>query len=114
MAFKPQAEGVLAADGSEQIVAELTEAARLSGYISLSNMEAGDTVTLRQYVRLSDTWGKHAEENYSGPQNLPIIYFTSKEIASGLKVTLQQTAGLRTFPYKFVKEVVELMAHFSV
>ena len=109
MAFETHAEGTVTADGTEQAVMEITEAVRLSGYISLSNLQAGDTVVLRQYTKLFDTWEKYGEENYSGAQTIPIIYFTPKEIASSLRVTLQQTVGtMRNFQYKFIKEKASL------
>lgn len=107
MAFETHAEGTLGSDGTEQTVAEITEAVRLSGYISLANMQAGDTVVLRQYVKLFDTYERYAEDEYSDVQGSPMVYFTPKEISSGLKVTLRQTIGpSRNFSYKFIKEKV--------
>ena len=115
MALKVHAAGTLIADGSEQTVAEIAEATRLSGYVSLSKMALGDTVILRQYIKLSDTWEKYAEETYLDAQGIPMIYFTPKEVASSLKVTLEQTVGtFREFPFKFIKELEAIPATFSV
>ena len=115
MGFETFAEGTVTANGSEQTLAELTEAVRVSGYISLSQLQAGDTVVLRQYTKLFATWEKYNEESYSGAQANPVIYFTPKEIASSLKVTLQQTAGvLRAFSYKFIKEKASLEVKITI
>ena len=115
MAFETHAEGTITADGSEQIVAEITEAVRFSGYISLSNLQAGDTVVLRQYTKLFAVWEKYAEESYSGAQTTPVVYFAPKEIASSVRVTLQQTVGvLRSFSYKFIKEKASLEVKVTI
>jgi hypothetical protein len=105
--FESFAKGTLVADGSEQVVMEISEAARVSGYISLANMEAGDTVIIMQYVRLlNGEYKRYAAETYMGAQENPIVYITPKELASGMKVTLQQTSGTyKTFDYLFIKEV---------
>jgi hypothetical protein len=105
MAFETLAEGTLVADGTEQTITEASEAMRLSGYVSLSEIQAGDSIVLRQYVELSNTYKKYAEETYSGVQTNPVVYITPKESASRLKITLEQTAGAsRSFAYKFIKE----------
>lgn len=115
MGFETFAEGTLIANGAEQTVTEITEAVRFSGYISLSQLQAGNTVVLRQYIKLFAIWEKYNEEIYSGLQVNPIIYFTPKEIASSLKVTLQQTAGvLRAFSYKFIKEKASVAVTISI
>jgi hypothetical protein len=105
--FEPFAKGTLVANGSEQVVVEVSGPARVSGYISLANMEEGDTVIIRQYVKLLDgEYKRYASEPYTGVQENPIIYITPKELASAIKVTLQQTSGTyKTFDYLFIKEV---------
>jgi hypothetical protein len=104
--LKPFAKGTLVADGSEQVVMEISEAARVSGYISLANMEVGDTVVIRQYVKLlNGEYRRYAAEAYTGVQENPIVYITPKELASAIKLTLQQTSGTyKTFKYLFIKE----------
>jgi len=105
--FEPFAKGTLVADGSEQVVMEISGSVRVSGYISLANMEAGDTVVIRQYIRLlNGEYKQYASETYTGAQENPIVYITPKELASAIKVTLQQTSGTyKTFDYLFIKEV---------
>ena len=106
MGFQTHAEGTLTADGTEQVVSEISEVSRFSGYVSLAKMQAGDSVVIRQYTKLFATWEKYGEVTYSNAQAEPVIYFTPKEIASAIRVTLEQTAGpSRTFDYKFIKEV---------
>jgi lipopolysaccharide export system protein LptA len=108
MAFEIHTQGSITANGSEQTVTEISEATRISGYINLTNLQAGDTVVIRQYIKLFSSYQKYEEESYSDAQAKPIIYIRPKEIASGTKVTIQQTAGVfRDFEYKFIKEVVE-------
>jgi hypothetical protein len=97
--------GVLTADGSEQVVMEISEPARVSGYINLANMDAGDTVVIKQYVKLTEEYKRYASETYTGVQENPILYITPKELASAIKVTIQQTSGAyKTFEYLFIKE----------
>jgi len=104
--FETYASGTLIADGTEQIVSEISEPTKFSGYISLAQMQAGDIVKLRQYTKLFATWEQYAEEKYEDIQPSPVVYFTPKIIPSSLRVTLEQTAGImRTFDYKFMKEV---------
>lgn len=106
-------EGTLTADGSEQNVV-LDEPAGnpqrfLDGYIDLTNMASGDTVVIRQYMRIASAGGyvKYAEETYSGAQTLPLLHVVTKPGRYGIKVTLQQTAGTyRSFTYQFFRRRV--------
>lgn len=106
MSLEKHAAGTLTANGTEQMVTEIIEPSRFSGYISLAKMETGDTIVIRQYVRLlNGAYERYASETYSGVQDNPVLYFTPKEIASALRITLQQTAGtFKTFDYLFLKE----------
>jgi hypothetical protein len=106
--LEPFAKGTLIADGSEQVVMEISGSARVSGYISLANMEAGDTVVIRQYLKLlNGEYKRYATEPYTGVQENPIVYITPKELASATKVTIQQTSGTyKTFDYLFINEVI--------
>jgi predicted butyrate kinase (DUF1464 family) len=104
--FETYASGTLIADGTEQIVSEISEPTKFSGYISLAQMQAGDTVIIRQYAMMFAVYELYATETYVGAQPEPLVYVTPKEITSSLRVTLEQVAGvLRTFDYKFMKEV---------
>ncbi len=98
-------EGHLTADGTEQTLVEFTELGKMEGYVDLSNLTPGDTVILRQYQKVSAVYRQYAEESYSGVQALPAVYITPKSGKDGIKITLQQTAGiLRAFTYCFFKE----------
>jgi len=98
-------EGELMADGTEQVLVEITYLAKIMGYVDLSKMKDGDRVILRQYVKIGD-WKLYKKEEYAGKQIEPIIYITPKVSKKGVRVTLQQIAGIyRTFPYQFFKEV---------
>jgi hypothetical protein len=71
-------------------------------------MEAGDTVVIRLYVKLlNGEYRRYATQAYTGVQEDPIVYITPKELASAIKVTLQQTSGTyKTFEYLFINEVI--------
>jgi len=96
------AQGTLVANGSEQVLTLFTELGELNGYVDLSQMQAGDSVVIRQYTRIEGAFSQYAEESYTGAQALPSIFITTKPGDDGIRVTLQQTAGvLRQFNYKF-------------
>jgi len=99
-------EGTITADGTEQVVIEITELMNIEGYIDLSNLASGDTVIIRIYVKVKDggDYEKHAEETYSGAQTLPLLFIQPRPAKYGLKITLQQTAGTyRNYDYQFFK-----------
>jgi hypothetical protein len=103
----PLARGTLKADGSEQTLVEYKGVGKVYGSVDLQSMQAGDTVVLRQYVKVKDggEYKKYGQETYSGVQALPIIYFTPKATDVAIKITLQQTAGeFGSFDYNFMKE----------
>lgn len=105
MAFRTSARGELVADGSEQPVLEISKAGRFSGYVTLRNMLAGDTVVMKQYFKVGGQYDVYWAETYTGAQENPVQYVTPKESVSGMKVTLEQSAGtLRTFPFEFIVE----------
>jgi hypothetical protein len=112
-AFDTPIEGTLTADGTEQnlVLDEIpgNPPRFLDGYVDLSAMAEGDTVVIRQYVSLVTpvSYKKYAEETFSGPQALPLLYITTKTGRYGIKVTLQQTAGtFKTFPFQFFRRRV--------
>jgi len=101
--------GTLTADGLEQTVAELTVLGTLEGYIDLANMQAGDTVIIREYVRLKSggTYRLYASSTYSDAQSEPALHVVKLPTKYGVRVTLQQTAGVnRTYDYNFFREVI--------
>jgi len=78
----------------------------ICGYIDLANLEAGDTVALRLYarVRQNGSWRMYGQEVYTGVQGQPLIFITPKPETHGLRVTLQQTAGIpRIVDYEFFR-----------
>jgi hypothetical protein len=105
--LQPQSSGLITADGSEQTLLLFSGLGRISGNIDLSNMQAGDTVRIRQYLQVvaGGAWRRYWMETYSGVQTDPLVYITPKESDFNVRVTLEQTAGvLRTFEYNFIKE----------
>ena len=101
------AEGTITADGTEQTVIEASGIMNLEGYIDLSQMTNGDTVTLRRYVKIQKNteYKLHGEETYVGAQAQPLIRFPAIASYYGIKITLKQTSGTyKNFPYQFFKE----------
>ena len=103
----PLKSGNLHADGSEQTMLEYVGSGRITGYVDLSQMQAGDSITVRQYIRVlpGGSWSKYAEESYSPPYANNTLYVWPRECDYGMKITLQQTLGvLRSYPNNFVLE----------
>jgi hypothetical protein len=109
-AFDTPIEGSVTMDGTEKNVV-LDEVAGnpqrfLEGYIDLTPMASGDTIVIRQYMKITATGGyiKYAEETYSGAQSIPLLYIVTKPGRYGIKVTAQQTAGTyRSLTYQFFR-----------
>lgn len=102
------AQGIIEADGTEQVVVDVAGMLSLEGYIDLSEMEDGDAVVLKRYVRVSPDSGYalHAEETFVGRQLQPAVRFPPVAGYYGIRVTLRQTSGtFKRFPYIFFKEV---------
>jgi hypothetical protein len=109
-AFDTPIEGSVTMDGTELnvVLDEVTGNPQrfLEGYIDLSPMASGDTIVIRQYMKISATgdYVKYAEETYSGAQTLPLLYITTKSGRYGIKITAQQTAGTyRSLTYQFFR-----------
>ena len=99
---------VIIADGTEQTLLEYIGLGKISGNIDLSNIQVGDTVILKQYIQVTvgGGWKKYMSESYSGLQANPLVYITPKETDFGIKITLEQTAGvMRNYEYNFMKEI---------
>jgi len=112
-AFDTPIEGTVTMDGAEDVVVldEISGNPQryLEGYIDLSPMASGDTIVIRQYMKISPTgdYVKYAEETYSGAQNLPLLYITTKPGRYGIKITAQQTGGTyRTLTFQFFRRRV--------
>jgi len=102
-------EGEVVADGSEQTLVEVTDTApfKISGWISLSNMQDGDQVKITSYVKLCPDcgWEIFDTNTYSDSQDKPAVFHVEVSGKYGVKVTLQQTAGTyRSYRYLFVVE----------
>ncbi len=105
MGFRSIAEGSILADGSEQTILEVTQSGRFAGYVSLREMQAGDTVYLSQYVKIDGTYDRYRREPYQDVQTDPAIYITPKEVVTGMKITIQQTVGtFREIDFNFIIE----------
>lgn len=100
-------EGEIVANGDEQVLIEVVGTISLEGYVDLSEMNEGDAVTLRRYVRIinGDDYKLHAEETYYGKQREPLIRFPPIAGRYGIMVTIQQISGtFKKFKYQFFKE----------
>jgi hypothetical protein len=109
-AFDDPIEGSVTMDGTEKevVLDEITgnPPRFLEGYIDLSPMASGDTIVVRQYMKIAPdgSYAKYAEETYSGAQSLPLLYIVTKPGRYGIKVTAQQTAGsYRSLTYQFFR-----------
>jgi len=108
--MKVIAKGTLVADGTEQTVVEYVasgdELAKISGYLDLQNMVAGDEIIIRVYVKMlpdADYKLLHSYD-FSGKQEEPALYFLPKLSGYAFKVTLQQTSGTyKSFNYLFTR-----------
>jgi hypothetical protein len=94
--FAEEATGTLSATGAEDIIKEIADTVnKLHCFADLTNMQAGDSVTVRQYMKIKSggSYILYAEETYSGVQTLPMLYIVTKPARYGIKITLEQTAG---------------------
>jgi len=98
--------GTLVADGTEQTVVEYVGTAVIQGYIDLQNMEAGDEVRIKVYVKVREDgdYKLYEESTYADVQPKPAICFVPRLSGFAFKTTLQQTAGVfKSFDYVFVR-----------
>ena len=106
LASEPEIEGSVLMDGTEQELAnsELGVQHQIEGMVDLTPLALGDTVVVRVYMSIKTpvSYAKYAEEIYSGPVSPSLLFICTKVAKYGLKVTIQQTAGIhRTFNYQF-------------
>jgi hypothetical protein len=101
--------GTIIADGSEQTLIEYAgRIASISGYVDLSNMDVGDAVTIRCYVKIREDsdYKLYRSETFEGKQPEPALYMLPRLSGFALKTTLQQTSGAyKSYDYLFVKGV---------
>jgi hypothetical protein len=99
--------GTVTADGSEQVLLEYTgRISTISGYVDLSNMDIGDTVIIRTYVKVSEDsdYRLYRSETFEGRQIETALHLLPRLSGFAMKVTLQQTAGTyKSFSFLFVK-----------
>lgn len=108
-AFEAVTESSITMDGTEKTLVEKTDTkqAFLEGDIDLTSMASGDTIVIRQYMKIKSggTYIKYAEETYNGAQTLPLQHVTSKVNKRSIKVTAQQTGGTnRTLDVSFQRK----------
>lgn len=102
---KPIKKGNLNANGSEQTVVEAMGIGMVDGYLDLAAMQLGDVIQIKQYVKVEGSYRLYAGESYSGVQITPVLYCPKKTVDTGMKITLQQTAGtFKRFPHAFYRE----------
>jgi hypothetical protein len=103
------ATGSLVMNGTELTVKEFTTLTqRMDCYVDLSPVIGGDTVVLKQYMKIKSggTYRLFGSETYSGVQASPATYVEVKPAKYGFKITLQQTAGTnRTIDWETFKQV---------
>jgi hypothetical protein len=100
-------DGTVTMDGAEDTVFEVTTPRVVEGWLDLTNMQAPDTVTVRQYARnvSGGPYVLYGAIPYTGSQTLPMLWIRPLPGIYGLKVTAQQTAGVnRTFAYAYFSE----------
>jgi hypothetical protein len=101
--------GTITTDGTEQVIIEYTGSiSSISGYIDLSNMVDGDSITIKAYVKIKENgdYVLYRPETYSNKQTEPALYVMPRLSGYAFKVTIQQTQGsYKNFDYLFVKGV---------
>jgi len=98
LAAEPEIEGSVLMNGGEQILgqSELGVQHQIEGMVDLTPLALGDTVVVRVYMNIKTpiSYAKYAEETYSGPVSPSLLFICTKVAKYGLKVTIQQTAGI--------------------
>ena len=98
--------GTFKTSPTEEIIFEYsrTEPFTISGYVNLKNMEEGDTIILREYVKLmvDEEYALYAEQMYVGKQEQPLVRVRKLPAIKGVKITIQQTSGAPKYvPWEF-------------
>jgi len=86
----------------------------VEGYIDLSNMASDDKVVIKVYVAVDGTNRRLSDvKEFAGAQSIPVVRVLAHTLAynSKFRVTITQTAGstLKSFPYSFVVEIMEVI-----
>jgi len=82
-------------NGSEQTLFENTELGEFAGYVFLTPLQTGDSVTLKFYVKdvEANEYVLNDGKTYTGAQSYPAIEVRHVIGKVGVKVTIRQTAG---------------------
>lgn len=94
--YETPIEVTITMDGTEKTLFEKSDSiGQVQGYVDLTPMQGGDTIVLRQYmkVKTGGSYAKYNEDPYSGVQAVPLIHLTNKTTKTAVKMTAQQTAG---------------------
>jgi len=85
----------------------------VEGQVSLQNMAAGDAVTIKAYIAVDGVTQVVSDSmDFSDAQSIPVVRVLAHTLLYNAKfrVTITQTAGtLRSFPYSFLTEVMEVV-----
>jgi len=103
-----EANGTVTMTGAEDLVFEVTDYKRfVEAFVDLSPMQAGDSIIVRQYMRIisGGAYKMYADVPYDDAQIIQLLWVVPKPSNYGLKLTIQQTAGAnRIFTYAVFKE----------
>jgi len=107
-AYEVPVETPIVMDGTEKILVEKTDdkIGLLDGFVDLTPMQAGDTITIREYMKAkaAGAYVKYAEAVYSDAQTIPLLRVVTVAAKTSIKVTAQQTAGTnRTLDVQFFR-----------
>ena len=105
--WKVIANGSVLANGGEQIILDNFDDGECWGYVRLDSMQAGDIVTLRQYIYANGAPSLYRTRQYNDVQANPLIAVRPRPVTDGVRFTIQQTAGtFRTFNYNWNTDLV--------
>jgi len=92
-----------------EIAGELEEY-MVEGYIDVSQLQSGDSITIREYIAVDGVnYNTYITLTLTGAQQDPVLRFHTKTLLRNMKykITITQTSGtIRTFKYGFVEEVM--------
>jgi len=85
----------------------------IEGYIDLGNLNDGDEVIITEYISVDgENYRVYERQVFSNKQEKPVLRFHSKLFYKSMKykITINQTKGtIRSFPYAFIKQVLEVV-----
>jgi len=82
----------------------------VEGYIDVSQLQSGDSITIREYIAVDGVnYNTYITLTLSDAQQDPVLRFHTKTLLRSMKykITITQTSGtIRTLKYGFVEEVM--------